>query len=102
MSATPLTVEVKECIKCDLNTWYQTEAIDLLLDTCVCLDLRFKDGFSMEDEPVVKLMDEIKAYGNQNEVLQAERPSQNSLQVLVQHHIQCQVQIRYCKCIWPI
>ena len=31
----------------------------------------------MEDEPVVKLMDEIKTYGDQNEVLQAgERPSQ--------------------------
>ena len=38
MSDTSLTV-VRECIKYDLNTQYQNEAMSLLLDTCVCLDL---------------------------------------------------------------
>lgn len=81
-SDTPLTVEVKERIKHDLNARYQHEAMSLLLDTCAFLDPRFKDRFSMEDEPVVKLMDEIKVYGDQNEVLQVgERASQDSLQV---------------------
>lgn len=34
---TPLTVEVKECIKHDLNTQYQNEAMSLLLNTCAFL-----------------------------------------------------------------
>ena len=64
-SDTTLTVEVKECIKHDLNTRYQNEAMSLLLNIPVCafLDPRFKERFSIEDEPVVKLMDEIKTYG---------------------------------------
>ena len=34
----------------------------------------------MEDEPVVKLMDEVKAYGDQNKVSQAgERSSHDGL-----------------------
>ena len=75
MSDTLLTVEVKECIKRHLNTQYQNETMSLLLDTCATLDPCFKDRFSMEDEPVMKLMDEIKAYG---EVLKAgERSSQD-------------------------
>ena len=45
------------------------------------MDLRFKDRFSMEDEPVAKLMDEVKAYDDQNEVSQAgERPLHDGLQ----------------------
>ena len=59
-SDTPLTIEVKECIKHDINTRYQNEAMSLLLDICVFLDPRFKHRCSMEDEPVVKLMDEVK------------------------------------------
>ena len=56
--------------------------MSLLLDICVFLDPHFKHWFSVEDEPVVKLMDEVKAYGDQNEVLQAgKRLSQDSLQV---------------------
>lgn len=78
MSDTPLTVEVKERIKRDLNTRYQNETMSSLLDTCAFLDPHFKDRFSMEDEPVVKLMDEVKAYG---EVLKdSERSSQDGLQ----------------------
>ena len=80
-SDTPLTIEVKECVKYDVNTRYQNEAMSLLLDICVFLDPRFKHRCSMENEPVVKLMDEVKAYGDQNEVLQAgKRLSQDSLQ----------------------
>ena len=60
---TSLTAEVKERIKHDLNTRYQNEAMSLLLDICAFLDPRFKERFSIEDEPVVKLMDEIKTYG---------------------------------------
>ena len=59
-SDTPLTIEVKECIKHDINTRYQNEEMSLLLDICVFLDPRFKHRCSMEDEPVVKLMDEVK------------------------------------------
>ena len=33
---TPLTAEVKERIKHDLNTRYQNEAMSLLLDICDC------------------------------------------------------------------
>ena len=56
--------------------------MSLLLDIYVFLDPHFKHRFSVEDEPVVKLMDEVKAYGDQNEVLQAgKRLSQGSLQV---------------------
>ena len=48
---------------------------------CAFLDPRFKERFSIEDEPMVKLMDEIKTYGDQSEVLQAsERLSQDGLQ----------------------
>ena len=36
------------------------------------MDPHFKDRFSIEDEPVLKLMDEIKAYGDQNEVSQVD------------------------------
>ena len=80
-SDTPLTVEIKERIKRDLETRYQSKTMSLLLDTCAFLDPRFKDRFSMEDEPVVKLMDEVKAYGDQNEVSQAgERSSHDGLQ----------------------
>ena len=78
---TTLTVEIKERIKRDLNARYQNEAMSLLLDTCSFMDPRFKDRFSLEDEPVLKLMDEMKSYGDQNEVSQAgERSSQDSLQ----------------------
>ena len=78
---TPLTAEVKERIKYDLNIRYQNEAMSLLLDICAFLDPRFKERFSIEDEPVVKLMDEIKTYSDQSEVLQAgERLSQDGLQ----------------------
>ena len=68
---TTLTVEIKERIKRGLNARYQNEAMSLLLDTCSFMDPRFKDRFSLEDEPVLKLMDEIKSYGDQNEVSQA-------------------------------
>ena len=40
--------------------------MSLLLDICVFLDPHFKHRFSVEDELVVKLMDEVKAYGDQN------------------------------------
>ena len=41
----------------------------------------FKDRFSMEDEPVAKSMDEVKAYGDRNEIsLADERSSHNGLQ----------------------
>ena len=78
---TTLIVEIKERIKRDLNARYQNEAMSLLLDTCSFMDPRFKDRLSLEDEPVLKLMDEIKSYGDQNEVSQAgERSSQDGLQ----------------------
>ena len=54
--------------------------MSLLLDKCAFLDLHFKDRFSMEDEPMAKLMDEVKAYDDQNEVSQAgERSSHDGL-----------------------
>ena len=45
-SDTPLTVEVKEHIKHDLNTRYQNEAMSLLLNTCVFLDLFLNTGLA--------------------------------------------------------
>ena len=47
--------------------------MSLLLDIILCasLDPSFKHRFLMENEPVVMKMDEVKAYGDQNEDLQA-------------------------------
>ena len=76
----PLTLEVKERIRNDLNTRYQSEEMSVLLDICSFLDPRFKDKFCIEDGPVVKLIEEIETYDD-NEILAACRtPSQGDLQ----------------------
>ena len=78
---TPLTLEVKERIRNDLNTHYQSEAISLLLDTCSFLDPRFKDKFCPEDGQILKLIEEIKTYDDDDDILAAcRRPSQGNLQ----------------------
>ena len=77
---TPLMLEVKWCIRNNINTWYQSEAMSLLLDTCTFLDPRFKDKFCTEDEPVVRLIDEIKAYDDNKIIAAGGRPSQSDLQ----------------------
>ena len=57
---TDLTIEVKRRIKSDLDSRYQSDEMSSLLDTCAFLDPRFKDRFTMEDETIVTLMNEIK------------------------------------------
>ena len=57
---TDLTIEIKQHIKSDLDSQYQSDEMSSLLDTCAFLDPRFKDKFTMEDERVVTLMNEIK------------------------------------------
>jgi len=74
----PLTLEVKERIRNDINTRYKSEAMSSLLDICSFLDPRFKDRFSIEDEPVVRLIDEMKTYDYQDIAATGERPSQNA------------------------
>ena len=53
MGDTPLTLDVKERIKNDINTRSQNKAMSSLLDTCALLDPRFKDKFSYENEPMM-------------------------------------------------
>ena len=72
----PLTLEVKERIRNDINTRYKSEAMSSLLDICSFLDPRFKDRFSIEDEPVVRLIDEMKTYDYKDIAATGERPSQ--------------------------
>ena len=74
----PMTLEVKERIRNDINTRYKSEAMSSLLDICSFLDPRFKDRFSIEDEPVVRLIDEMKTYDCQDIAATGERPSQNA------------------------
>ena len=58
---TVLTIEIKQRIKNDdLDSRYQRDEMSSLLDTCAFIDPRFKDKFTIEDEKVVILMDEIK------------------------------------------
>ena len=57
---TDLTLEIKEHIKSDFDSWYQNDEMSSMLDTCTFLDPRFKDKFTMEDETIMNLMDEIK------------------------------------------
>jgi len=57
---TDLNLEIRECIKSDLDNQYQSDEMSSLLDTCTFLDPRFKDKFTMEDETIMNLMDEIK------------------------------------------
>ena len=55
-----LTIEIKRRIKSDLDSRYQSDEVSSLLDTCAFLDHRFKNKFTMEDETIVTLMNEIK------------------------------------------
>jgi len=57
---TDLALEIKEHIKSDLDSRYQSDEMSSLLDTCAFLDPRFKDKFTMEDDTIMNLMDEIK------------------------------------------
>ena len=57
---TDLTIEIKQRIKNDIDSRYQSDEMSSLLDTCAFLDPRFKDNFTIEDEIVVTLMDEVK------------------------------------------
>ena len=50
-----------------------------LLDTCAFLDPRFKDKFTMEDETVVTLMDEIKKFDEIERVSGMEQPTEDDL-----------------------
>ena len=57
---TDLTIEIKWRIKSDLDSRYQSDEMNSLLDICAFLDPRFKNKFTMEDETIVTLMNEIK------------------------------------------
>ena len=51
-----LTCEIKSRIKNDLEGWYASTEINLLLDVCSFLDSRFKGNFSIDDEAVQTIM----------------------------------------------
>lgn len=55
-----LTLEIKHRIKSDLDSRYESDEMNSLLDTCAFLDPRFKDRFTMEDESVITLIEELK------------------------------------------
>ena len=75
---TALTIEIKQCIKNDLDSRYQRDEMNSL-DTCAFLDPRFKDKFTMEDETVVTLMDEIKILDEIERVSGMEQPTEDDL-----------------------
>ena len=62
-----LTLEIKGCIKADLESCYESSEISLLLDVCSFLDPQFKDTFTSEHLAVLTILDEIEAT---NEVAQ--------------------------------
>ena len=76
---TALTIEIKQRIKNDLDSRYQRDEMNSLLDTCAFLDPRFKDKFTMEDETVVTLMDEIKKLDEIERVSGMEQPTEDDL-----------------------
>ena len=57
---TELTLEIKQCIKNNLESRYQNPEMNFLLDKCAFLDLRFKNRFTKVDDAVMTLMDEIE------------------------------------------
>ena len=56
-----LTLEMKDRIKADLESCYESSEISLLLDVCSFLDPRFKDTFNSEHLAVLTVLDEIEA-----------------------------------------
>ena len=76
---TALTIEIKQRIKDDLDSRYQRDEMNSLLDTCAFLDPRFKDKFTMEDETVVTLMDKIKMLDEIERVSGMEQPTEDDL-----------------------
>ena len=74
---TALAIEIKQRIKNDLDNQYQSDEMSSLLDTCAFFDPRFKDKFTMEDETVVALMDEIKMLDKVERASAIEQPTED-------------------------
>ena len=74
---TDLTIKIKQCIKSDLDSRYQSDEMSSLLDTCAFLDPRFKDNFTMKDETVVTLMNEIKMLDEIERASGMEQPTED-------------------------
>ena len=74
---TDLTIEIKQRIKNDIDSRYQSDEMSSLLDTCAFLDPRFKDKFTIEDETVVTLMDEVKMLDEVERASAIEQPTED-------------------------
>lgn len=74
---TTMTTEIKQRIKSDLDGRYQSDEMSSLLDTCAFLDPRFKDKFSLEDETVVTLMNEIEMLDELERASGIEQPTED-------------------------
>ena len=76
---TDLTIEIKRRIKSDLDSRYQSDEMNSQLDTCAFLDPRFKNKFTMEDETIVTLMNEIKMCDEIERASGMEQPTEDDL-----------------------
>ena len=74
---TDLTIEIKQWIKSDLDSRYQSDEMSSLLDTCAFLGPKFKDKFTMEDETIVTLMNEIKMLDEIERASGMEQPTED-------------------------
>ena len=74
---TDLTIEIKRWIKSDLDSRYQSDEMSSLLDTCAFLGPKFKDKFTMEDETIVTLMNEIKMFDEIERASGMEQPTED-------------------------
>ena len=72
---TELTLEIKQCIKNDLESRYQNPEMNFLLDKCAFLDPRFKNRFTKVDDAVMTLMDEIERPDEIERLSEIERAS---------------------------
>ena len=59
---TTLTCEIKDRVRCDLESRYAARDTNLFLDKCSFLDPRFKDTFGITDEPVEAVLAEAAEY----------------------------------------
>ena len=74
-SDTELTLEIKSCIKDDIENRYSSSEINLLCDICLFLDPRFKDSFDLEHIAVCTLLEEIQS--NEFDVIQQPTESES-------------------------
>ena len=74
---TDLTIEIKQRIKNDIDSRYQSDEMSSLLDTCAFLDPRFKDKFTIKDEIVMTLMDEVKMLDEVERASAIEQPTED-------------------------